>query len=63
MEVLASITMPTRRGRLICWRNEFTLCGRLLVVEQREVVLLQVGDIVAVLVGDREDEVDFVDAR
>ena len=63
MEVLASMTMPTRRGRLICWWNELTLCGRLLVVEQRKVALLQVGDVVAVLVSDREDEVDFVDAE
>ena len=38
------------------------LFRRLLVVEQGEVVLGQVGDVVSVLVGDREDEVDFVDA-
>jgi hypothetical protein len=35
---------------------------RLLVVEQRKVALLQVGNVVAVLVGDGEDEVDFIDA-
>ncbi len=36
--------------------------GRLAVVEQAEVLLLEAGDEVAVLVGDGEDEVDFVDA-
>ncbi len=35
---------------------------RLLVIEQGEVVLSQVGDIVAVFVGDGKDEADFVDA-
>ena len=39
------------------------LRGRLLVVEQREVALLQIGDVVAVLVSHREDQVDLVDAE
>jgi len=34
-----------------------------LIVEQREVALLQVGNVVAVLVSDGEDEIDFVDAE
>ena len=55
--------MPTRRGRLICWRKELTLSGALLVVEQGKIVQLEIGDVVAVLVGDGEDEVDFVDAQ
>ena len=63
MEVLASMTMPTRRGRLICWRKEVIFSGRLLVVEQREVALLEIGNVVAVLVSDGEDQVDFVDAE
>ena len=36
--------------------------GEAIVVEQGEVTLLEVGNVVAVLVGDGEDEVDFVDA-
>ncbi len=55
--------MPTRSGRLICWWKEFTLAGALLVVEQRKVALLQVGNVVPMLVGHREDEVDFIDAQ
>ena len=62
MEVLASMTMPTRSGRLICWWNEFTLRRRLLVVEQGKVALVKVGDVVAVLVSDGKDEADLVDA-
>ena len=37
--------------------------GRTAVVEQAKVALLQVGDVVAVLVGDREDEIDEVGAN
>ena len=38
------------------------LFRRLLVVEQRKVALLQIWNVVAVLVGHGEDEIDFVDA-
>ena len=36
---------------------------RLLVVEQGKVALLQVGNVVPMLVGDGEDEVDLIDAQ
>ena len=36
---------------------------RLLVVEQGKVAQLEIGDVMAVLVSHREDEVDLVDAQ
>ena len=38
-------------------------CWRFLVVEQGEVALLQVGNVVAMLVSDGEDEVHFIDTE
>ena len=61
MELEVSSMMPTRRGRLVCWVKLQDGDGRAAVVEQAEVLLLEAGDEVAVLVGDGEDEIDFVD--
>ncbi len=63
MDVLASMTMPTRSGKIDLLAERGDFFRGLLVVEKSEVVLLQVGDVVAVLIGDREDEIDFVDAE
>ena len=63
IEVLASITMPTRSGRLICWWKDVHPGRSSAVVEQRKVALPQVGNILPVPVGDREDEVDLIDGQ
>ena len=62
MEVLASMTMPTRRGKIDLLAEGVDPGRRLLVVEQGKIALLQVGNVVAVPVGHRKDEVNFVRA-
>ena len=60
IELLASISRPTRSGRLVSLRKERIDLRRLAVVEHAEVVLLQVLDELAALVGNGEDHVDLV---
>ncbi len=53
--------MPTRSGRLVCWREAEDSDRRAAIVEQAEVLASQAGDESAFLVRDGEDEVNFVD--
>ena len=61
MELLVSSMMPTRSGRLVCWVKREHGFRRTPIVEQAEVLALEPGDEAALLVGDGEDEIDFVD--
>jgi hypothetical protein len=62
MLLLVSIRMPRRRGRSVSAVNS-AMVLRLLVFEHLEVVLRQVGDEAALLVGDREEHVDAGDVQ
>src|ERR1022692_4218253 len=62
MLLLVSIRMPRRRGRSVSAVNSAMFWGRL-VLEHLEVVLHQVGDEAALLVGDREEHVDAGDVQ
>ena len=60
-ELLASISSPTRSGRLVSLLNDRIVRG-LAVVDDAEVVLRQVLHKVVTLVGDGEDNVHLVNA-
>src|SRR5581483_2496707 len=58
---VAGVDQEPNLQRQVCFSAEAAnLAGRLVVVHYPEVVLLQVLDIAAVLVGNREHDVDFV---
>ena len=62
-ELLASMSKPTCSGRLVsAWKLRIS-CGGLLSSTMLKVALLQIGDAAAVLVGDREHDIDFVRVR
>ena len=60
MELLASMSRPTRKRQVGLAAEGANRLRRLVVVDHPEVVLLQVVDELAALVGDVEDHVDFV---